>query len=85
MRPRDAVAWMLLDAAGCAFLDACAAGSTLAAAAEAALAVQGGADLAGLMSTLLAAGAFSRMSRIDQCTIVYATPQRSCMNDSSIR
>jgi len=85
VRPRDAVEWLPLDAAGCAFLDVCAAGGTLAAAAEAALAVQGDTDLARLMSTLLAAGAFSRMSRIDQCTIVYATPQRSCMNDSSIR
>ena len=61
-RPRDAVEWIALDAAGCAFLDACAAGGTLAAAAQAALAVQGDADLARLMSTLLAAGAFSRMT-----------------------
>jgi len=70
VRPRDAVQWLALDAAGCAFLDACAAGGTLAAAAEAALAVQGDADLARLMATLLAAGAFSRMSRLDQpgCT-----------------
>jgi hypothetical protein len=63
VRPRDAVEWLALDAAGCAFLDACAAGGTLAAAAQAALDVQGDADLARLMATLLAAGAFSRMSK----------------------
>jgi len=62
VRPRDAVAWIALDAAGCAFLDACAAGRTLTTAADAALDVQGNADLARLMSTLLEAGAFGRMS-----------------------
>ena len=61
-RPRDAVEWIALDAAGCAFLDACAAGGTLDAATRAALDAQGDADLAQLMSTLLTAGAFSRMS-----------------------
>lgn len=61
-RPRDAVEWIAIDAAGCAFLDACAAGSTVVAAAQAALAVQGNADLARLMSTLLAAGAFRGIS-----------------------
>lgn len=68
-RPRDAVEWTAIDAAGCAFLDACAAGGTLAAAAQSALAVQGGADLARLMSTLLGAGAFSRMSHIEERSI----------------
>ncbi len=61
-RPRDAVEWIAVDAAGCAFLDACAAGGTLAEAAQAALAVQGNADLARLMSTLLTAGAFRGIS-----------------------
>lgn len=61
VRPRDAVEWMALDAAGCVFLDACAAGGTLAGAAQAALEVQGNADLARLMSNLLEAGAFSGM------------------------
>ena len=61
-RPRDAVEWIALDAAGCAFLDVCAAGGTLAEAAQAALAVQGNADLARLMSTLLTAGAFRGIS-----------------------
>jgi hypothetical protein len=56
------VRWFAFDAAGCAFLDACAQGRTLAAAAAAALEAQGDADLARLMSTLLAAGAFSGMS-----------------------
>ena len=58
VRPRDCVEWVALDAGGCAFLDVCAAGGTLAAAAQAALDVQGNADLARLMSTLLEAGAF---------------------------
>jgi len=61
-RPRDAVEWTALDAAGCAFLDACAAGETLAAAARAGLAARDDADLAQLMSGLLAAGAFCRLS-----------------------
>ncbi len=59
VRPRDVVQWLAIDAAGCAFLDACAAGRTLGAAAETALAAQNDVDLARLMSTLLAAGAFS--------------------------
>lgn len=58
VRPRDAVEWIALDAAGCAFLDECATGGTLAEAAQAALDAQGNADLARLMSTLLEAGAF---------------------------
>jgi hypothetical protein len=61
-RAHDTVEWTLLDAAGCAFLDASAAGGTLAAAAGTALDAQANADLAQLMSTLLAAGAFSRMT-----------------------
>ncbi len=60
-RPDDAVTWIAMDAAGCAFLGACAAGRTLAAAAQAALDVNADADLARLMSTLLTTGAFSRM------------------------
>lgn len=60
-RPRDAVEWIGLDASGCAFLDACAAGDTLTGAARAALAAQADADLDRLMSALLEAGAFSRM------------------------
>jgi len=65
VRPRDTVEWIALDAAGYAFLDACAAGSTLAGAAQAALQVQDDVDFTPLMSTLLEAGAFGRMSLTD--------------------
>jgi hypothetical protein len=61
-RAHDAVEWVALDAADCAFLDACATGGTLAQAANAALAAEDGADLQQLMRTLLRAGAFNRMS-----------------------
>ena len=57
-RPAGNVAWTALDAAGCAFLDACAAGRPLADAAGEALARQAGCDLARLMAVLLGAGAF---------------------------
>jgi len=60
-RPQDSVQWCALDRAGCAFLDACAAGGSLADAAKAALAVQPDADLGHLMASLLEAGAFSRL------------------------
>jgi hypothetical protein len=62
VRPRDTVEWLALDAASCAFLDTCAAGGTLAVAAQASLEVQENADLARLMSNLLEAGAFSGMT-----------------------
>jgi hypothetical protein len=65
-RPRDTVEWIALDAAGCAFLDACAGGQTLAGAAHAALKLQDGADISQLFATLLGAGAFGRMSHRDQ-------------------
>lgn len=61
-RPRDTVEWMPLDAAGCAFLDACTAGGTLIEAAQAALRLQDDADISRLMTTLLRAGAFGRMN-----------------------
>jgi hypothetical protein len=54
VRPDDAVRWIGLDEAGCAFMDACAAGATLVEAAEA---VPAG-DVSGLLASLLAAGAF---------------------------
>jgi hypothetical protein len=75
-RPTDAVESIALDAAGIAFLDACAAGGTLADAAAAAIAAGTGADtdragirtgitpdvdLAQLMAALLTAGAFGRL------------------------
>jgi len=59
-RPRDAVQWVALDHTGCAFLDACAAGATIADAAQAVLDEQGNAGLVRLMTTLLEAGAFTR-------------------------
>jgi hypothetical protein len=63
-RPHGAVRWARLDAAGCALLDACAAGRPLAEAAVAAIEAQEDADLARLIRTLLETGAFGRMSRI---------------------
>ncbi len=56
-RPGDGVHGCAADRAGCAFMDACAAGQPLGAAATAALAVQPDADLAGLLAQLLRAGA----------------------------
>jgi len=58
-RPGDAVQSIALDRADCAFLDACREGRTLAEAAEAAVGMLPGADLAALMARLLEAGAFS--------------------------
>ncbi|RJG14643.1 HvfC/BufC N-terminal domain-containing protein [Massilia cavernae] len=60
-RPRGAVAWIALDAGGCAFLDACMASNPLADAATAALNARPDTDLAQLLSTLLEAGAFGRI------------------------
>ena len=54
-RPGDAVAWLQLDQAACAFMDACASGLPLA---EAAGFVPA-AELAGLLERLLGAGAFT--------------------------
>ena len=74
-RPRDVVEAVALDAAGAAFLDACAARGTLAEAAAAALAADPATDLARLMATLLGAGAFGTprdASRID----------RGCLHDA---
>jgi hypothetical protein len=62
-RPHDAVKWVELDAAGCAFLDACAAGLTMADAADAVLAAHGEVDFTQLMSMLITAGAFRGMTR----------------------
>ena len=66
VRPRDTVMWQVLDAAGCAFLDACAAGGTLGRAAQAAIETRADADIAQLVSTLLASGAFGGMAVINQ-------------------
>jgi len=61
-RPAGKVQWTSLDAAGCAFLDACRAGQPLALAAGDALACDAQANLAHLMASLLEAGAFSAMN-----------------------
>jgi hypothetical protein len=52
------VRWAAVGAAGCAFMDACAAGQPLVLAAEQALAREPGVDLSLMMATLLDAGAF---------------------------
>lgn len=58
-RPYGAVQSTLLDACGCAFLNACATGLPLAEAAQAALSVDNQIDLAQLLATLLTAGVFT--------------------------
>jgi hypothetical protein len=64
-RPRGAVLWTPLGKPGCAFLDACAAGGTLAAAATTALDADPQADLAALIAQTLDAGAFGRLTLHD--------------------
>lgn len=62
VRPHAVVEHLALDAAGCAFLDACAAGRELGAAALAAIASDPQTDLAQLMQRLLEVGAFGAMA-----------------------
>ena len=62
VRPHDAVESRCLDAAGCAFLDVCAADGSLADAAGAALAADPSADLSALLANLLEAGAFGSLT-----------------------
>ena len=59
LRAGDSVTWGFLDAAGCAFLDACADGQPLGMAAAAALAADAHADIAALLAMLLQAGALT--------------------------
>jgi hypothetical protein len=61
-RPHDAVSWHEITQAGCAFLDACADGASLAEAAERALAADREADISAIFATLLRAGAFTGTS-----------------------
>ena len=56
-RPRDAVQWAPLTHAGCALLDACAAGATFEDAAAQALQADPAADLPALVALLLHRGA----------------------------
>lgn len=65
VRPHDVVRAPGLDWAGCAFLDACAEGGTLADAAHAALAADPHTDLSLTMARLLDAGAFGRLTLPD--------------------
>jgi Putative DNA-binding domain len=62
VRPQDSVVSTAIDPAGCAFLDACAAGSNLTAASHAALDAAPNVDLSALMRQLLEAGSFSANS-----------------------
>ncbi len=64
-RPQDEVLWQPISAAHCAFLDACAAGATLPAAAAAALRAEPDTDVAALLALLLRAGALCE-SQADQ-------------------
>jgi len=59
VRPHDSVVSLAIGAAGCAFLDACAAGNNLTAASRAALGADPDADLTALMARLLESGSFS--------------------------
>ncbi|MET3918588.1 hypothetical protein ABID97_005419 [Variovorax sp. OAS795] len=61
-RPHDAVIWHEITQAGCAFLDACATGATLAEAADRALSTDPGADISAIFAALLRAGAFTGTS-----------------------
>ena len=64
-RPHAEVTWRALSRAGVAFLDACAQGHTLEAAATRALTADPATDFAALMGTLLDAGA---LIATDSCT-----------------
>lgn len=55
-RPRDAVTWRALSTAGVAFMDACASGLALEAAATAAITAEPSVDFAALITQLLNAG-----------------------------
>lgn len=61
VRPHAAVEAVDLDAAGCAFMSACADGGTLADAAARALALDAQSDLSALLARLLGAGAFGEL------------------------
>lgn len=58
-RPHDAVTWQAISPAGMAFLDACASGMALEAAATAAITAEPSVDFAALITQLLSAGALS--------------------------
>ena len=74
VRPHDAVRWVELDAASCAFLDTCAAGSTLEQAAQAALEARADANVARTLATLLEAGAFRGNEFQQHCSLTAPSP-----------
>ena len=82
VRPDDVVRSVALDAAGCAFLDACHADQPLAAAALAALNRDPRADLAALLAQLLRAGAFTAM-RVDTAHGAHPTSATDINNSHS--
>ncbi|NBB13010.1 DNA-binding domain-containing protein [Pseudomonas sp. SLFW] len=59
VRSEGAVGWQSLDVGGCGFLDACAAGQTLAQAAEHASALQPSLDILELLTRLVSADVFA--------------------------
>lgn len=63
-RPHEAVGARIIGAAEFAFLDACRAGRSLAEAAQAALAVPGGADLAAIVAAALEDGLFVALEAV---------------------
>ena len=65
-RPQDHVTWRALDFAGCVFLDCCKNSGSVADAGQAALDADVNADLGGMITTLLEAGAFSRIEHYRQ-------------------
>lgn len=66
VRPHGAVETIALDAAGCAFMDACARGASLTEAVLAAAEVEGSLDLTQLTATLFSSGAFAQLRWQDQ-------------------
>ncbi|MFY3383747.1 DNA-binding domain-containing protein [Paracidovorax sp. MALMAid1276] len=74
-RPEAAVGWRSLPRAGCALLDACAAGMPLEAAATAALTAEPGIDLGLLLGDLLDAGALTHRGLVAQTGPAPPLPQ----------
>lgn len=70
VRPQSVVQWLPLSAAGCAFLDACGTGRSLAEAAATALETDQKTDLAQLLARLLEAGAFGHISCADDSPVL---------------
>jgi hypothetical protein len=61
-RPSDAVRWLGIDAAACRFLDGCAQGLPVSQSLDAALAVDAGTNLVQMVTNLIDAGAFGRLT-----------------------